>query len=108
MSNFTVIHIFHFGHTQLISDGKNYSVDSSDLTNLTPLVNEIKSLRPDGVNEEDYHAIHCFNGNSYKYMGKNNSNENLTTFKVPFNDVSSTLIDNLVTELLSLEPSVEP
>mgnify|MGYP003150581776 CR=1 FL=1 len=108
MSNFTVIHIFHFGQTQLISDGKNYSVDSSALTNLIALVNEIKSLRPNGVNEEDYHAIHCFSGNSYKYMGKNNSSENLTSFKLPYSEISYTLIDNLVAELLSLEPSSEP
>jgi hypothetical protein len=102
--DYTVLHIFGYGETQVIGKDLNKKVDSSSLTKLQAVVDNIYSKKPaDNNATADYHAINIFNSQFVDYMGKfeftENSNNQDKTFRIDFKDVDSTLIDELISEI---------
>jgi hypothetical protein len=102
MSTFNTIHLFGFGDSQIIGKDNKGTVKSDTLTNLTAFVDHIKTFKPEDVTLTDYHVIHIFNGADVRYLGKGSeNNQEKTHFSVSFSDVDSTLLNNLVDELVA-------
>lgn len=97
MSNFNSLYIFAKGYTQLANGDQHLTKNNSDLSNLQPLIDNIKSLRPGSVSEGDYHVIRIFKDVRSQYI----SNAEGCSYNVTYNSIDGTLIDNLVTELKS-------
>jgi hypothetical protein len=100
MSTFNTIHLFGFGDTQIIKEDLNKSVKASELTTQTAFVDAIKALKPEDVVLTDYHVIHIFEGGSVRYLGKPTEvKTDKTSFSVEWENVPTTLLDTLVTEI---------
>jgi len=107
MKQFSTIHIFGYGETQIIGNDNNGKVQSSELTNLVALVDHIKTFLPEsGVTLTDYHVIHIFEGSDVRYLGVGTEDRKEdTSFSVKYNQIDITLLDALVNEVISLLPS---
>jgi len=105
--NYTVLHIFGYGETQVIGKDLNKKVNSSSLTKLQAVVDNVYSKKPADNNAgTDYHAINIFFDEFVDYIGKfdlsqNNNNRN-NTFRIDFTEVDSNLIDELITEISAI------
>ena len=97
MSNFNSLYIFAKGYAQLANGDQHLTKNNSDLTSLQPLIDNVKSLRPNGVAEGDYHVIRIFKGIRSQYI----SSADGCSYNVTYSSIDGTLIDNLVTELKS-------
>jgi hypothetical protein len=106
MKQFSTIHIFGYGETQIIGNDNNGKVQSSELTNLVALVDHIKTFLPEsGVTLTDYHVIHIFEGSDVRYLGVGTEDrKEETSFSVKYNQIDITLLDALVNEVISLLP----
>ena len=106
MKQFSTIHIFGYGETQIIGNDNNGKVQSSELTNLVALVDHIKTFLPEsGVTLTDYHVIHIFEGSDVRYLGVGTEDrKEETSFSVKYNQINVTLLDTLVDEVISLLP----
>lgn len=104
MGQFSTIHIFGYGETQIIGETNNGKVQSSSLTTLTPFVDHIKTFLPEsGVTLTDYHVIHIFNGMDVRYLGQSVEDGTInTSFSVGFNQIDQTLLTELTNEIISL------
>jgi hypothetical protein len=107
MEQFSTIHIFGYGETQIIGETNNGKVPSSSLTTLVPFVDHVKTFLPEsGVTLTDYHVIHIFNGSDVRYLGVGTEDrKEETSFSVGFNQIDQTLLTALVDEIiLSIQP----
>jgi len=107
MGQFSTIHIFGYGETQIIGETNNGKVPSSSLTTLVPFVDHVKTFLPEsGVTLTDYHVIHIFNGSDVRYLGVGTEDrKEETSFSVGFNQIDQTLLTALVDEIiLSIQP----
>lgn len=107
MKQFSTIHIFGYGETQIIGENNNGKIPSLSLTTLVPFVDHIKTFLPEsGVTLTDYHVIHIFEGSDVRYLGVGTEDrkEN-TSFSVKYDQINLTLLDTLVNEVISLLPS---
>ena len=106
MKQFSTIHIFGYGETQIIGNDNNGKVQSSELTNLVVLVDHIKTFLPEnGVTLTDYHVIHIFEGSDVRYLGVGTEDRKEdTSFSVKYDQINLTLLDTLVNEVISLLP----
>jgi hypothetical protein len=100
-NTFNTIHIFGFGSTQFIGNGKNYSVPSSELTTVQDVIDDVKSKKPQDKVVSDLHGINIFDGLKVSFMGK----EKNSSFSIKFNEIDSTKLTALVNELISKEPT---
>jgi hypothetical protein len=100
-NTFNTIHIFGFGSTQFIAKEKNYSVKSSELTTLQPIIDDVTSKRPQDKVVSEIHAINIFDGIKVSFLGK----EKNSTFSLKFNEIDSVKLTALVNELISKEPT---
>ena len=107
MGQFSTIHIFGYGETQIIGDANNGKVPSSSLTTLVPFVDHVKTFLPEsGVTLTDYHVIHIFDGMDVRYLGQGvEDRTEETSFSVGFDQIDQTLLTALVDEIiLSIQP----
>ena len=106
MKQFSTIHIFGYGETQIIGNDNNGKVQSSELTNLVVLIDHIKTFLPStGVTLTNYHVIHIFEGSDVRYLGVGTEDrKEETSFSVKYNQIDITLLDALVNEVISLLP----
>lgn len=107
MGNFSTIHIFGFGDTQIIGKENNGIVKSTELTTLPAFVDHVKTFLPaTGVTLTDYHVIHIFNKTDVRYLGKQTEDkkEN-TSFSVRWNQVNEVILNDLVNEIISKLPT---
>jgi hypothetical protein len=104
MEQFSTIHIFGYGETQIIGETNNGKVPSSSLTTLVPFVDHVKTFLPEsGVTLTDYHVIHIFNGSDVRYLGVGTEDrKEETSFSVGFNQIDQSLLTSLVDEIISL------
>jgi hypothetical protein len=107
MKQFSTIHIFGYGETQIIGETNNGKILSSSLTTLVPFVDHIKTFLPEsGVTLTDYHVIHIFEGSDVRYLGVGTEDrKEETSFSVKYDQIDITLLDTLVNEVISLLPS---
>jgi hypothetical protein len=107
MGQFSTIHIFGYGETQIIGDANNGKVPSSSLTTLVPFVDHVKTFLPEsGVTLTDYHVIHIFDGMDVRYLGQGVEDRTVqTSFSVGFDQIDQTLLTALVDEIvLAIQP----
>lgn len=106
MKQFSTIHIFGYGETQIIGETNNGKVPSLSLTTLIPFVDHIKTFLPEsGVTLTDYHVIHIFEGSDVRYLGVGTEDrKEETSFSVKYDQITPVLLDNFVNEVISLLP----
>ena len=106
MKQFSTIHIFGYGETQIIGNDNNGKVQSSELTNLVALVDHIKTFLPEsGVTLTDYHVIHIFEGSDVRYLGVGTEDRKEdTSFSVKYDQINTVILDTFVNEVISLLP----
>ena len=106
MKQFSTIHIFGYGETQIIGNDNNGKVQSSELTNLVVLIDHIKTFLPaTGVTLTNYHVIHIFEGSDVRYLGVGTEDrKEETSFSVKYDQINVTLLDAFVNEVISLLP----
>lgn len=102
MGQFSTIHVFGYGETQIIGGTNNGKVSSSSLTTLTPFVDHVKSFLPEsGVTLTDYHVIHIFEGMDVRYLGQGLEDRTInTSFSVNWGQIDQTLLTALVDEII--------
>lgn len=107
MENFSTIHVFGFGDTQIIGKDNNGMVKSTELTTLPTFIDHVKTFLPaTGVTLTDYHVIHIFNSSDVRYLGKQaqDKKEN-TSFSVKWNQLNEVILNDLVNEIISKLPT---
>jgi hypothetical protein len=104
MEQFSTIHVFGYGETQIIGKTNTGKVQSSSLTTLTPFVDHVKTFLPEsGVTLTDYHVIHIFNGMDIRYLGQDVEDRTVeTSFLVGIDQIDQSLLTSLVDEIISL------
>lgn len=101
MADYSTLHIFGYGETQLIGDGFNKKVKSSDLTTLQNVVDNVWSTKPVGSDaSQSYHAINIFNDMFADWQPNSG-----TGFRTPYAQLSAFDIDALVNEINTLVPT---
>ena len=112
-TDFSTLHIFGYGESQLIgsepnpSGGKpvgfNVKAPNSALTALQPVVDNVYSKKPaDSDAGADYHAINIFHNMFADYQPREGEG-----FRVQYADLDAALIDALATEIKAYVPPVE-
>lgn len=96
MADFNTIHIFAYGENQLISGSVNYKQAIADTTSAADLIADVEAQRPAEANTGSYHVIHIFE-KDVKYI----SSDAISNFTASVDDLDSTKLDALVTELKS-------
>jgi len=101
MATYNTLHIFGYGETQLIGDGFNKKVNSSELTTLQAVVDNVWSTKPaDSDASLSYHAINIFNDLFADWQPNSG-----TGFRTQYADLDKTEIDALVDEINTLVPT---
>lgn len=100
MKNFNTIHIFGYGETQLISTDSNKKLATSTLKKVQAVIDNVYSKKPaDHVAGKEYHVINIFNGMFADFMPKIKDEK---SFRVKYEDLDATLINQLVDEIKAL------
>jgi hypothetical protein len=97
MSNFNSLYIFAKGYAQLSNEDQCITKNNSDLSSVQPLIDNIKSLRPDGVSEGDYHVIRIFKGVRSQYISSTDG----CSYNMPYDSIDGTLLTLFVNEITS-------
>jgi hypothetical protein len=97
MSNFNSLYIFAKGYAQLSNGDQLVTKNNSDLSSVQPLIDNIKSLRPDGVSEGDYHVIRIFKGVRSQYISSTDG----CSYNMPYDSIDGTLLTLFVNEITS-------
>lgn len=94
MADFSTIHIFGYGETQLIKENYNEKVPTADLSAAPPVVADVYSHKPqDSTASSDYHAVNIFNNMFADFQPKTGK-----SFRVKWEDLDKALIDALVAQ----------
>lgn len=103
MAQFSVLHLFSYGETQLIASSSlpQGKVDSSGLTHLEPFITHIKTFKPEEITEGEHNVIHIFKEGKVKFLGQ----EDNTSYDLEFSQLDTTLLDNLTDEIVSSLPT---
>ena len=97
MSNFNSLYIFAKGYAQLANGDQHITKNNSDLSSAQPLIDNVKSLRPDDVSEGDYHVIRIFKGVRSQYI----SNTVGCSYNISYDSIDSTLLTLFINEMTS-------
>jgi len=100
MENWSTLHVFGFGDSQVIApENSGKTKKSNDLTNLNAFVNHIWSLKPEGnAGQKEYHSINLFNGLFCDWHPLNREED---SFRIEFNLIDQKIIDDLIQEVLA-------
>ena len=105
-TEWSTLHIFGYGETQLIGADFNKKVSSSVLITLQAVVDNVYSFKPvDNPATEEYHAINIFNDMFADWQTKDSSTKG---WRTEYSQLDATLIDALVAEIVAyVEPVVQ-
>ena len=105
-TEWSTIHIFGYGETQLIGKDSNKKVPSTALTTLVAVVNNVYSFKPEGnTATEEYHAINIFNDMFADWQAKE---QGVKGWRTQYADLDATAIEALVAEIVAyVEPTTE-
>lgn len=103
----TVIHIFGYGEAQIISEKVNFKTDTNKFTKLKAVVDNIKSKKPQGVNEAEYHVINIMCDSRVDYISRMEGNatsegENKNSFTIKASELDKSKLDALIAEFTVL------
>jgi hypothetical protein len=104
MENFSIIHIFTYGETQMIGTNYNVKVTTSNLTKVEAFIDYVKSLRPGGLMETNFRIITVFNNSSVRFVSDESSigfGKDRVSFdyKIEWADLDLSTLEELVAEL---------
>lgn len=100
MANWSTLHIFGYGETQLIGDNVNFKTSTSNLLAAQPVVDDVYSHKPaDSDASASYHAVNIFNGMFADFQPNSGKG-----FRVQYPELNQILIDALVEEIVALIP----
>jgi hypothetical protein len=105
-TEWATLHIFGYGETQLIGNDFNKKVNTSVLTTVQAVIDNVYSFKPEGnTATEEYHAINIFNDSFANWQTAQQGEEGWT---VQYSELDATLIDALVAEIIAyVEPTQE-
>jgi len=91
------LHIFSQGFTQVIEGDSVFKSKNSELTKLNDLINSVKLLKPEDVEDKEYYIINILDSSRYLYISK----EKKGTFHGNSSDLDKSKIDALIAEVKS-------
>lgn len=99
-TQWSTLHIFGYGETQLIGDNYNIKVSTSALTKAQAVIDNVYSFKPEGNPATiNYHAINTFNE---LFSDWQTSEPNVEGWRVQWADLDKVAIDELVAEIYAL------
>lgn len=102
MAEFSTLHIFGYGESQVIGKDYNVKAPNSELTGLQAVVDNVYSKKPaDSTATTDYHAINIFHDMFADYQPKQGEG-----FRVPYEELDNALIQALADEIIAKQPQV--
>jgi thioesterase domain-containing protein len=102
-TNWSTLHIFGYGETQLIGSNPDKKVLSANLTTLQAVIDNVYSFKPiENEATEDYHAINIFCDSFADWQTKQ---PNIKGWRVEISELNQALIDALIAEIIS-QPSL--
>jgi len=96
MKTIKTIHVFNFGKTQVIGKELNKTFDSTELNTLEAFINHVKSKKPEGQEDSDFHAINIFRDMFVDYLPKETGVKN---YRVKYSEIDEELINSFISEL---------
>jgi hypothetical protein len=98
-TEWSTLHIFGYGETQLIGTDSNKKVPSSVLSSLQAVVDNVYSFKPEGnTANEEYHAINIFNDMFADWQTQDSSTSG---WRTEYSLLDATLIDALIAEIIA-------
>ena len=103
-TQWSTLHIFGYGETQLIGNDLNKKVNTSVLTTAQAVIDNVYSFKPEGnTATEQYHAINIFND---MFADWQTSQKGVEGWRVQYPELDATAIDALVAEIVAyVEPT---
>lgn len=102
-TEFSTLHIFGYGESQVIGKDFNLKAPNSELTGLQAVVDNVYSKKPaDSTATTDYHAINIFHNMFADYQPKQGEG-----FRVPYAELDDALIQALADEIIAKQPQKE-
>jgi hypothetical protein len=105
-TQWSTLHIFGYGETQLIGNDFNKKLNTSVLTTAQAVIDNVYSFKPEGnIATEEYHAINIFNN---MFADWQTSQQGVEGWRVQYPELDASLIDALVAEIIAyVEPTQE-
>jgi hypothetical protein len=105
-TEWSTLHIFGYGETQLIGNGFNKKVNTSLLTTAQPVIDNVYSFKPEGnTATKEYHAINIFNN---MFADWQTSQQGVDGWRVQYPELDAAAIEALVAEIIAyVEPTQE-
>jgi hypothetical protein len=101
-TQWSTLHIFGYGETQLIGKDLNKKVPTSVLTTVQAVIDNVYSFKPEGnTATEQYHAINIFKD---MFADWQTSQQGVKGWRVQFAELNQSAIDALVAEVIAYEP----
>lgn len=103
-TEWSTLHIFGYGETQLIGNDFNKKVNTSVLTTAQAVIDNVYSFKPEGnTATKEYHAINIFND---MFADWQTSQQGVDGWRVEYSELDATLVDALVAEVVAyVEPT---
>jgi hypothetical protein len=105
-TEWSTLHIFGYGETQLIGTDFNKKVNTSLLTTAQAVIDNVYSFKPEGnTATKEYHAINIFND---MFADWQTSQQGVDGWRVEYSELDATAIDALIAEIIAyVEPIQE-
>jgi hypothetical protein len=105
-TQWSTLHIFGYGETQLIGNGLNKKVNTSVLTTAQAVIDNVYSFKPEGnTATKDYHAINIFND---MFADWQTTQQGFEGWRVQYLELDATAIESLIAEIVAyVEPTQE-
>jgi hypothetical protein len=100
MANWSTIHIFGYGETQIIGKDLNKKATTSSLTKVQDVIDIVYATKPqDNSCTKEFHAINIFEGMFCDFQPKANDEKG---FRTQWDKLTQATIDALVVEMEAL------
>lgn len=105
-TKWSTLHIFGYGETQLIGENLNKKVNTSVLTSVQAVIDNVYSFKPEGnTATKDYHAINIFNN---MFADWQTAQQGVDGWRVQYSELDAAEINALVAEIVAyVEPTQE-
>jgi hypothetical protein len=103
-TQWSTLHIFGYGETQLIGNNFNKKVPTSVLTTVQAVIDNVYSFKPEGnTATEQYHAINIFNN---MFADWQTAQQGVEGWRVNYSELNNVAIDAVVAEIIAYEAPV--
>jgi hypothetical protein len=98
-TEWSTLHIFGYGETQLIGNDFNKKVNTSALTTAQAVIDNVYSFKPEGnTATKEYHAINIFND---MFADWQTAQQGVDGWRVQYPELDATAIEALVAEIIA-------